>query len=293
MSRAIPIASMPVVDIKQQWLVKLDHTFIVSSSVLNGSHPPKDSYVLFRFEKNEPEPLMTSSAHYYGDVAYGFIVQDDASNSNSSEYFRVKDILHDTQNARRMQVLLTTKTGTNLPEQSPELYPSGGATLLYAINLPTYRNITPGDWVYLLPDPDRIDITKTPPESWIYTQVKWPIHTNIIEPGALKFCVHRKRTNVAIKSGRHVRYALEGSILKHKYVASPLSREVGLHLAPGPASQEKIGRSYSSERMHVTTNMSVVENHDFKIGDTAIHVAQKTAKGFYGYKLLLDDIPVK
>ena len=281
MSKATPIACTPTVNIKQQWIINLDHTYL--KNVLPLQHKSQDDYVLFRIDKLEAEHLMTSNAHYYGNVAYGYIIQ--TTKKKQQDYLRVRDIPKDQTNARRLQVMLTTKTGTDLPEQSPELYPSG-ATVLCATNLKSFNHIQPGDWVYLRPDPDRIDVNTTPQENWIYTQDPWPVHVQVVDVHSLKFCVHRKRINVEFQTGHKIRYALEGSILKHKYIASPLSRDAGLHIAPGPVSKEKQVQCYSSQRMHVTTNMPVVENQDFKIGNIAIHISEKTTTGFYGYKLM-------
>jgi hypothetical protein len=105
-------------------------------------------------------------------------------------------------------------------------------------------------------------------------------------PHAVYFIVRDTVRNYTFPSGRVAPYVLHGYPMHCKVVQTPLSRDVGYHTAPGPASTEQARANTSSKRIHVRTNKRVVPHEDFRIGGEAVRVDKLTTTGFYVYKLL-------
>lgn len=267
----------PLVHSSDGWSVFIDHVDVKPCP----KGWPLSDIIIFRADKCPAEMLMIPEAHFYGRTAYGMLLHHDWLR-DTIDYQTVRYGSHDAANRRKMTLVLCRADGGELPEVSPELYPSSSVGSC-PVSLKTFLDINVDDDVCLVPDPCSVDPAVTPRAEWVYAVAD---RFTKDDPHAVHMHVHHKIRNHVFPSGKVVKYSLRGPVLRHKIVQTPLSRDAGYHTAPGPISRERATRNTQKRRLQVTTKKYVLALHDFKIGGVEVRVDSINKTGFTAHRLL-------
>ena len=271
-------AQRPAFNSCETWYTFVDHISI-------GACPPEwpeDHCVVFRADKINKEHLMLPEAHFYGPSAYGYLLYNDA---DIGDIFiqRVSDTRNSSKKQRKRTLLLCRKDGGELPELSETFHP--GFKVGYCpVTMNVYNSVGYNDWVYLLPDPDRVDVANTPKDQWVYSLMQ-PVSAED-EPNSARLCVQEKMRKYTFPSGRKAAYVIKGYLLHRKVVQPPTKRDAGAHVALGPNMRDKAIRNIYGRRLAVTTTKNVLEGQDFVVSGVPLRILKRTTKGFTAYKLM-------
>ena len=235
-------------------------------------HWATDHVVLFRVTKTPVHKLMTPNAHFYGPEAFGFFVM-------GATYVRVKDLPR-KHRERNMSLMLCTRSAKSLPEISQTQYYPSLKPWMCPVNLQTFIYAKTNDMMILSPDPDRVDIAKTKPEHWVYTLVDQHPPLDKRKSYDMVFLVQSK-----VKRSKHA-YAIVGYKMMPKIIQSPLHRDAGYHMAPGPSLSEKCLPGIENKELFFKTTQFVKEREDFYLGNDIVRITRSVKGGFYAHRLL-------
>lgn len=276
---AVPFASTtlsPAVFQDPHWHIQVGYVLLTPCRL--GGKP--NDHVILRITKNPIDHLMTPNAHFYGPTVFAFAVWH---KKNNAVFLKIKDLPSQPTLYRRLQIILCQPNGQELPELSPQTYPSRQLSHC-AVNRATFQQVQPEDVITLIPDPARVDPNGTPAAMWVYS-LEDPVLTTG-HPNAVRLQVQSVGRHFAFPSGCTRPYVVHGFPVLPKIVQPALFRDAGRHVAPTPitiAEQAQLG--INRKRFHVRTDKHLVENEDFRIDGRAIRIVKKNATGYFGYLL--------
>lgn len=271
-----PVTFLPIAEsseVPQDYAVFVDRAEI--AAVPAGW--PCDATVVFKATKASRNHLMTPEAHWYGPEAYGVLIRHDRTHGEPVPW-KANDRATGGV-ARKMTMLLCRRDGGALPEMSDQWYPSR-TRVVVPVDLGTFQRFVQGSWVSLAPN-DLSD-TRNPPEKRLYSDAV--LHRRE-DQDSVNIVAEDQKRNHRLACGTVVKYGIAGTVLYHKIVRPPLSRDAGYHTAPGALSRDRAQRSVYGAPVNVKTRKYVLPDQDFVIGGVAIRVSNLSKHGFRGYRL--------
>jgi hypothetical protein len=258
--------------------LQFDTKWTVHTDFVKFGPAPKhwavDHVVLFRVTKTPMHKLMTPNAHFYGLEVYGFFIM-------GATYMRVKDLPR-KHREHNMSLMLCTRSAKSLPEISQTQYYPSLKPWMCPVNLKTFIDVKNNDIIFLSPDPERVDVTKTKPENWVYTTVGQYPSLEKRKSYDMMFLVQSK-----VRRVKHaVKYAIVGYKMLPKIIQTPLHRDVGYHMAPGPSLSEKCLPGIENKELFFKTSQCVKEREDFYLGNDIVRITRTIKGGFYARRLL-------
>ena len=150
------------------------------------------------------------------------------------------------------------------------------------VNLKTFIDVKNNDILFLSPDPERVDVAKTKPENWVYTTVDLYPSLDKRKSYDMMFLVQSK-----VRRVKHAaKYAIVGYKMMPKIIQTPLHRDVGYHIAPGPSLSEKCLPGIENKELFFKTSQILKEREDFYLGKDNVRITRIIKGGFYAHRLL-------
>jgi hypothetical protein len=255
----------------EKWKVHLDSVTIYACTKEWDS----DDIVVFRADKTNKSHLMIPEAHFYGPVAYGFVIRQ------KKRLHTVSDSHTTFVDRRNVCFILCQPNGCMLPQMSTELCPSQ-THVIYRVNKAAYDEGEVNAWVHLTPDFDSFDMDTTPNQMW--THALCPAQDN----NAGLHIVGKLRNKTLNDQTPKIKYGFIGYTLQQKCIETPLSRHVGKHL-PIDMTETPRQHGVKPKLLKITMRRRVKKNEDFLIGAQHLRIKNTTGKGGCFYAHELDD----